>query len=704
MKNIIFVTSLCMLIGTVQNIQAQVKIGAPGVPHSSAVLELDGGITRGLLLPRMTTKELNEIPGAMRGLMVYSTDDEAVYIRVSNQWVKMNALTDPFSLPYFGSFNVAQPVLSLANTNTEAGVMKLQNIAIGNANPVLEVLTNSAGINNNSGDGGSLFRVTNTSSRAAAIKAEINSNAGGIGTAALYGLHTGTQGNAGYFYSSNPAVSSATVVAINEGNGSGIVGQAQQAGSGLEGIATGSGHSLYAWKPNNTQGHAARFAVLGTGNTAAAVQITHLGSGEALQAQNSALAANTIARLENLNSNNTLPVLDIRSESAAALHLRGNQPRLQFFHKIGGNFLERHYIQQQGNNLVLRPNGQNTSGKIVFSGYDQETNRLFVDAIGNLISGIDPDSYGAHPSNARVLVRGRNNAITMALQNDAASDEGTSLGFYINSNNTEQGRVQLRNGGMNFRSQAGEYSWFISNQLNGPIMRLTREVDFLPGSGYLQVGHRAAIGGNTSGGITSPANGATLTLMNAGVGGIPGSNLLDLKGVNPMIRFFEQNNERGYIRTIGQNMFAGASFGYFSVFLNGASRMIVRSNGNVTIGHPDDAQPAGNHRLAVKGAVAATEYNVVNVAAWPDYVFAENYKLRSLEETEAFIQQHKHLPGIPAAAEIEANGLPLGDMQKRMMEKLEELTLHLIEADKRIRQLTEANALLHEKLSAISAK
>jgi hypothetical protein len=61
--------------------------------------------------------------------------------------------------------------------------------------------------------------------------------------------------------------------------------------------------------------------------------------------------------------------------------------------------------------------------------------------------------------------------------------------------------------------------------------------------------------------------------------------------------------------------------------------------------------------------------------------------LRSLEETESYINEHKHLPNIPAAAVVEKEGFALGDMQKRMMEKIEELTLYLIDAKKEINTL-----------------
>ena len=94
--------------------------------------------------------------------------------------------------------------------------------------------------------------------------------------------------------------------------------------------------------------------------------------------------------------------------------------------------------------------------------------------------------------------------------------------------------------------------------------------------------------------------------------------------------------------------------------------------------------PKVGYELSVDGQIVCEELLVENSTDWPDYVFQEDYRLQPLEEVEAHIKERKHLPGIPTAAEISKNGLPIGEMQKRMMEKIEELTLHLIDQNKRM--------------------
>lgn len=108
--------------------------------------------------------------------------------------------------------------------------------------------------------------------------------------------------------------------------------------------------------------------------------------------------------------------------------------------------------------------------------------------------------------------------------------------------------------------------------------------------------------------------------------------------------------------------------------------------GNVAIGTDD---PKG-YKLAVNGGVVANEITV-KVYPWSDYVFADDYKLPSLSETELFIKQHKHLPDVPSAAEVEANGVKVGEMEAILLKKIEELTLLMIEQNKQLQEQRQVN-------------
>ena len=77
----------------------------------------------------------------------------------------------------------------------------------------------------------------------------------------------------------------------------------------------------------------------------------------------------------------------------------------------------------------------------------------------------------------------------------------------------------------------------------------------------------------------------------------------------------------------------------------------------------------------------------VDLDVWPDYVFEKNYDLKPLKQVENYIQKEGHLPNVPSAKEVVENGANLGEMNKILLEKVEELTLYLIEQDKRIKSL-----------------
>ena len=96
----------------------------------------------------------------------------------------------------------------------------------------------------------------------------------------------------------------------------------------------------------------------------------------------------------------------------------------------------------------------------------------------------------------------------------------------------------------------------------------------------------------------------------------------------------------------------------------------------------------GNYRLAVNGGIRAKE--VVVETGWSDYVFESDYHLRSLSEVEDFISENGHLPDVPSAEEVAANGVSLGTMDATLLRKIEELTLYTLELHSRIAELEAA--------------
>ena len=110
-------------------------------------------------------------------------------------------------------------------------------------------------------------------------------------------------------------------------------------------------------------------------------------------------------------------------------------------------------------------------------------------------------------------------------------------------------------------------------------------------------------------------------------------------------------------------------------------------NGNVAIG--TNSVPSG-YQLAVEGKIRTREVRV-DQDTWPDYVFKEEYHLPSLEDIQKHIKEKGHLPNIPSAKEVEENGIELGEMNKLLLEKIEELTLYILKQEERIKILEQKN-------------
>lgn len=108
--------------------------------------------------------------------------------------------------------------------------------------------------------------------------------------------------------------------------------------------------------------------------------------------------------------------------------------------------------------------------------------------------------------------------------------------------------------------------------------------------------------------------------------------------------------------------------------------------GDVFVGVTDFTKAAG-YKLRVNGKIIAEEVRVQLTGAWPDYVFNEGYQKLTIPQLEQYIKNNKHLPNIPSAAEVENNGQHIGELQKKMMEKIEELSLYIIELKKEIDSL-----------------
>lgn len=138
---------------------------------------------------------------------------------------------------------------------------------------------------------------------------------------------------------------------------------------------------------------------------------------------------------------------------------------------------------------------------------------------------------------------------------------------------------------------------------------------------------------------------------------------------------------------------------------------LLKLNGKVGIGYGFGNFPTtagsvnvSNYNLFVKGGILTEEVRVNLQSAWADYVFDKNYNLKTLEEVETFINQNKHLPNMPSAKQVKEEGIELGEMIKMQQEKIEELTLYLLQLNKENQKEKEENKILLKKLSDLEEK
>jgi hypothetical protein len=151
----------------------------------------------------------------------------------------------------------------------------------------------------------------------------------------------------------------------------------------------------------------------------------------------------------------------------------------------------------------------------------------------------------------------------------------------------------------------------------------------------------------------------------------------DGKDLSPQLRF--DVDESNFID------FGMDETGAFVVEQSDLHVLRIDKNGRTSIG--TNAPQAFGYTLSVGGKIASEEILVDLKADWPDYVFKNDYKLKSLAEVQEHIDKKGHLPGLPAAADVQDVGIELGEMNRVLVEKIEELTLYILQQENRIKAL-----------------
>src|SRR5690606_9928407 len=135
---------------------------------------------------------------------------------------------------------------------------------------------------------------------------------------------------------------------------------------------------------------------------------------------------------------------------------------------------------------------------------------------------------------------------------------------------------------------------------------------------------------------------------------------------------------------------------------NDSEFLRINQDGKVRISATDIATPDG-YRLFVEDGILTEKVKVAisSTSDWADYVFAEDYELMPLEEVEAFTKENKHLPNVPCAEDMVTEGLDVAQMDARLLEKIEELTLYLIEQNKKLEEQNKKIETLQTELQQL---
>ena len=134
-------------------------------------------------------------------------------------------------------------------------------------------------------------------------------------------------------------------------------------------------------------------------------------------------------------------------------------------------------------------------------------------------------------------------------------------------------------------------------------------------------------------------------------------------------------------------------------YTNNTRVVRIANNGHVGIGTTNP----GTYKLAVEGKIGAHEV-VVTTDGWADFVFEADYNLMPLKELDNYIQENKHLPEIPTTAEVEQNGVSVGEMNAKLLQKIEELTLHTIQQQEFIEALKEGMEAQNKRINQLENK
>lgn len=682
MKKVLLLT---LVIISLQSFGQSVTIS----PSNNSPMINASGTTNGILIPRMTQAQRTAIVSPAAGLLVYQTDGTVgFYVQKS-------------SLAFATNWELISEGRNFLDTSLSNGddiyTTNTGKVGIGTPNPS-EKLTVQTGTG---------YGISHTNG-STTVSTYVSSTAGWLGTKSAHPL---------YFYT-------------NSGNSQMTLSTAGNVGIGItspnaplqfSNAAVNRKVVLYDVSNNDHQ-----YYGFGINGSTLRYQVDVPSSNHIFYVGTSSSTSNELMRIQgngNVGIGTNLPnkILDVNGRMR--LRHNGNTSGIWHDKATGGEtiftglFNDDHYAVSGVNGWKLYFNASNgnigvnkiptvpltfdnTDGSKIMLGHDLglSYSGISTDANRILVHTVDEDKdiafgkYAGVNFNPNVTIKGNGIVGIGAATPTIAGlvvDKAVGNAHAVFGSNTTGVSIESSYPGLSFN---GYYSTGRRPLANGFVGGLSMN----PSTGMVSI-YNTATSGTAGTVVTGIERVLVSNTGNVGIGKTPnasidvargtgGDGTAALAGTQWVSHFNYSTAENTYIRG-GKNA--------AKVFINDLSGL-----GSVQVGV--STTPSG-YKMSIDGKLIATEIDVL-VTPWPDYVFKPSYKLKSLVEVEKFIAQNGHLPNIPKADEIENKSLALGNMAKLQMEKIEELTLYLIEINKRLEKVESENLILKTELKTIKSQ
>jgi hypothetical protein len=323
------------------------------------------------------------------------------------------------------------------------------------------------------------------------------------------------------------------------------------------------------------------------------------------------------------------------------------------------------------------------------------TGTVTYDGSGAGTGGSEASYFGY---NSGAVTTGPRNSFFGAYSGAAntTGDEGVFIGYKAGTANTSGSTNIFIGSYSGSKSTTGRYNAFVGGYsgYNNTIGKTNSFFGF--GSGwYNTTGEANTFLGANAGLSTTSGNRNTYVGQTAGNNNQTGSGNV---AIGYKAGYKELGNNKLYIANSDttQPLIYG-EFDAGKLVLNGKVG-VSTSTFPTTVGTAD----VSNYKLFVKGGILTDELRIRT--GWADYVFSSDYNLKSLKEIENFIKENGHLPNVPSSRVIENEGLSVGEIVRIQQEKIEELTLHLIEQDKENRAQSQEIQELKSLVKALIEK